>query len=159
MLASSRWLQRVDEHSSKLESQVPQAPTAPDATSATIPQLIPCPDTVPRKATCRRDSRRSWRGGKSSQKWGEALSWRRISCPGAEGEDKAHCWTPAPDPTGSPTCPWKKEVRGGLSPPGNLLLSQCFSKRMNAQTVHHWLCCTFPFSPLTSLDSNLITKH
>lgn len=30
---------------------------------------------------------------------------------------------------------------------------------MNAQTVHHWLCCTFPFSPLTSLDSYLINKY
>lgn len=74
MLASSRRLQRADGHTSNLVSHVAQAPKVPEGISAPIPLLIPCPDIAPCKASCRRDRRISWRGGKSGQEWGEALS-------------------------------------------------------------------------------------
>lgn len=99
------------------------------------------------------------RGKRGKGEWGEP---RDAGWPHLDGSRE---WT---KPTAeqqhqiqlaAPTCPWKKEVRGGLSLLGISSLSQCFSKRMNAQIVHHWLCCTFPFSPLTSLDSYLINKH
>lgn len=86
------------------------------------------------------------------------LAGDMASCPGAEGEDKG-AEHQQQIQLAAPTCPWTKEVRGGLSPPGNLLPSQCFTKKMNAQTVHHWLCCTFPFTPLTSSDSDRMDQH
>lgn len=114
-----------------------------------IPLLSPCPDTVPGSVPAEGTAGRAEEEGRVARNWDRLLARDLACCPGA-------AQSPLLNTLAAPTCPWKKELRGGLSPAGNPLLSQCFSKRMNEHTVHHWLCCTFSFSPLISPDSDLI---
>lgn len=105
-----------DGHISKLVSHVPQAPAAPEAISAppqcSSPVLTLCLARSPAEGTAAEAGEQ----GRLARREERLLAGDLASCPGAEGEDKAHCWTPAPDPAGSPHLPMDKGGERWLKP-------------------------------------------
>ncbi|RLW01695.1 hypothetical protein DV515_00007678 [Chloebia gouldiae] len=84
MLASSRWLQRVDGHASNLVSHVSQALTAPEAFSAPIPLLIPRADLVLARPPPEGTEGAAGEEGRVARNGERLLAGHRASRPGAE---------------------------------------------------------------------------
>lgn len=91
MLASSRWLQRVDGHREWMDTPPTWCHTAPESISALVPLLIPCPDIVPCKATAEQTEGEAGEEGRVARNGERLLAKDGAPCPGAEGEDKAQC--------------------------------------------------------------------